>query len=354
MTYSLIDLIGTPFLDRQKKTNNARIEQIYEKAFDNRIALLCLHIHRNMEWSYSLETLYSRLEERRIKTLSVISNLSYELNDICPKDYAIFKSIKPYPATPNDTDVIIFGDKNRFNYVVNCLISKGYCFHEWAPMQTTLYDPRGKSKIGKGKKGGIYYVDVYAEISTDYFMYIDKRYLIPHVHSIELNGIQIKTIRKEIELAIILYHNIFPERTFLLEHFYMPLYLLKERDFDLNTFIEFVEKQKLEYALSTNLTIVEYLHTKMFHFVPDRIRELLDRWGRNEYEIERFKRTGEKTPYLFSPKIFWITFLHKISDNAALRSLFVQSLHMMNPIFFADVVKSLKNRFSERGTYHLE
>lgn len=353
-TFELIKVIGTPYYNQRTSVPVNVLEDIYEKAFADRVALLYLTLYRESEWPKALEDLFVSLNKRREDTLSVISNLANVLNQYCSNEYAIFKSLKPYPATPNDTDVIFFGDKNRFKDVIEHLFSKGYCFHEWAPMQTTIYDPRGKGKIGNGKKGGTYYIDMYSDISTDYFLYIDKRSLIPYVHTIELNGIPVKTIRKEVDLAIILFHNVFPERTFQLEHFYMPLYHLKEQDFDLNTFIEFSEKQKLQYALSTNLTIVEYLHNKMFSFVPDQIRELLDRWGRNEYELERFKHLGKGTPYLFSPKVFWTTFWHKISDNVALKSLFLQGLHMLNPIFFADVLKSLKSRFSERGTYHLE
>ena len=48
------------------------------------------------------------------------------------------------------------------------------------------------------------------------------------------------------------------------------------------------------------------------------------------------------------------TFLHKIHDNAALSSFLNQGIHMLNPVFFLDVMISLKNRFSEKGTYHLE
>jgi len=353
-TFELIKIIGTPYGNQRTSIGVDVLYKIYEKAFEDRVALLYLTLYRKPEWPKTLKALFVNLETRRKNTLSVISNLANVLNQYCPDEYAVFKSLKPYPATPNDTDVIFFGDKNRFENLIEHLISKGYGFHEWAPMQTTLYDPRGKGKIGKGKKGGTYYIDVYSDISTDYFMYIDKRSLIPYVDKIELKGIQVKTIRKEVDLAIILFHNIFPERTFQLEHFYMPLYHLKEQDFDLNTFIEFAEEQKLEYAVSTNLTIVEFLHNKMFSFAPKRIRRLLDHWGRNEYELERFKQKGEETPYLFSPKIFWTTFRYKIRDNVALKSLFTQGLHMLNPIFFADVAKSLKNRFSERGTYHLE
>jgi hypothetical protein len=72
----------------------------------------------------------------------------------------IIKSIKPYPAVPNDTDVLILGGKKEFKQTLDYLYAKGYIFHEWAPMQTTVYDPRGKGKIGKGKKGGTYYIDI--------------------------------------------------------------------------------------------------------------------------------------------------------------------------------------------------
>jgi hypothetical protein len=63
---------------------------------------------------------------------------------------------------------------------------------------------------------------------------------------------------------------------------------------------------------------------------------------------------GDKTPYMFSPRTYWRTFCHKIKDSEALKSLFVQGLHMLNPVFFLDVMTSLRNRLSEKGTYHLE
>ena len=110
----------------------------------------------------------------------------------CPNKYAIFKSLKPYPATPNDTDVIIFGNRAEFEGVLEHLYSKGFLFHEWAPMQTTLIHPDGKGKTGKGKKGGTYYIDFYSDISTDYFLYIDKRSLIPYLVTKTINGKEIR------------------------------------------------------------------------------------------------------------------------------------------------------------------
>ena len=353
-TYELIKIIGSPFVKEKPVSNEKTLKKIYDRAFSDRVALLYLEIHRKKGWSDFLEEKYQILKNRRHKTLNVITDLGTTLNQLGVKDYAIFKSLKPYPATPNDTDVIIFGGKKEFKTAVNRLYNKEYEFHEWAPMQTTLIHPDGKGKTGKGKKGGTWYIDMYSDISTDYFLYIDKNALIPYVETRKVNGIEIQNVRKEVELAIILFHNVFPERTFQLEHFYMPLYHLYEEDFNIDVMLEFVENQKLTRALATNMTLVEYIHEKVFGFSPPVIAKILERTGRNIPELDRFIKNGETTPYMISPKTFWLSFIDKIYDAAALKSLFIQGLHMLNPIFFFDVMRSLKNRFSERGTYHLE
>lgn len=353
-TYELIKIVGSPFVDEVIDVNDDVLVEVYDQAFADRVGLLYLTIHRREGWSEVLEEKYQKLNDRREKTLNVVSTLGQTMNEYGEDKYAIFKSLKPYPATPNDTDVINFGDKTSFKEVIEHLYANDYEFHEWAPMQTTLIHPDGIGKTGKGKKGGTYYIDMYSDISTDYFLYIDKRSLLPYVETREIKGRIIQNIRKEVELAIILFHNVFPERTFQLEHFYMPLYHLVEDDFDVDVLIRFTEDQKLVRAVATNLTLVEYIHKKIFGFVPDRVTFLLDRWGRNKKELKRFKERGEMTPHMISPRTFWLTFIDKLHDKAAFKSILVQALHMLNPIFFYDVMRSLKNRFSERGTYHLE
>ena len=197
-------------------------------------------------------------------------------------------------------------------------------------------------------------MDMYSDISTDYFLYIDKRFLEPYVETRIVDGRPVRNVRKEIELAIILFHNVFPERTFQLEHFYMPLYHLAEEDFDVEIMLKFIRDQKLTRAISTNLTLVAHIHREIFGFVPPVIESILNRIGRNLPELARFIKHGKTTPYMISPKTFWLTFLDKIYDPAAFKSLISQGLHMLNPIFFVDVMQSLYNRFSERGTYHME
>ena len=134
----------------------------------------------------------------------------------------------------------------------------------------------------------------------------------------------------------------------------MPLYNLKNENFDLQLFISFVENQKLSRGISTNLTLIEYIHNKLFGFVPVKVLYILDSLGRNHYELKRFIESGENTLYMFSPKTFWLTFIDKLNDKSASKSLLNQGFHMLNPSFFLDVMVSLKNRLSDRGVYHLE
>lgn len=334
--------------------NSSYLEGIYDKAFKDRVALLLLETYKSNDWTESLKKKYNILNNRKKETLSVISKLAGLLNEFDESSYVIFKSLKPYPATPNDTDVLFFGSKAEYEKAYKYLLDNGYIFHEWAPQQRTVYDPAGIGKIGEGKKGGTYYIDLYQEVSTDYFAYFNKNKLKPFVIKRDINGILANVLKAEPELAIIMFHNVFPERTFQLEHFYMPLYYLSDENFDLELFIKFIKDNKMVTAIKNNLSLIGYIHKKHFGFVPEQIRMILNNIGENPGEVKRFQQKGEITPYLFSPKVFWLTFLNKATELYCFKSLMVQMFKMLNPIFFVDVIKSLRKRFSKKGVYHLE
>lgn len=354
-TENLINLIGTPFRERSSANpSDEALLQVYNKAFHSRVAPLYLHIYKRKGWDPKLEEYFAFVRDREDMTLTVLKDLAANLNDLDVDGYVIFKSIKAYPAIPNDTDVLILGDKRAFETALQHLYAQGYVFHEWAPMQTTLYDSRGKGKIGEGKKGGIYYIDIYREISTDYIRYLSKEAVSPYIIVKKIKGVDVRLLQREIELAIILFHNVFPERTYELEHFYMPLFYFADPIFDLNLFVSFVEKNWLTPAVVANLSIIEELHKTHFSFVPEPLKKLLRHWSSNQKEVARFRARKLETPHMFSPRIFSRCFLTKLRDFSCLSSLFVQFFHMLNPIFFWGVIKSLRNRFSKQGVYHMQ
>lgn len=349
------ELIGSPFVERApQRFSDEDLLSAYDQAFPNRVALLYLTMHRRSGWDERLEEKYQTLLAREQSTFGVIARLGEQLNRWNPDGYVVFKSIKPYPATPNDTDVICFEDADGYERMYQHLLDAGYHFHEWAPQQRTVYDPAGAGKVGLGKKGGTYYVDLYTEISTDYFAYMDKRRLRPFVETRPVNGVPVKLLRPEPELAIVMFHSVFPERTFQLEHFYLPLHLLVRPDFDREVFVKFALESGTDYAVSVQLSLIARLHREHFGFVPAPVEELLRKLGRNGREVERFERFGLVTPYLFSPRVFWTAFAHKAREWHCFKSLIRQGLHMLDPRFFLDVMRSIRRRMSEKGIYHLE
>lgn len=349
------ELIGSPFVAREaRRFSDEELLSAYDLAFPNRVALLYLTMYRREGWDARLEEKYQILHQREQATFDVIARLGEQLNAWDPGKYVVFKSIKPYPATPNDTDVICLGDQADYEVMYQHLLDAGYHFHEWAPQQRTLYDARGEGKVGLGKKGGTYYVDLYTEISTDYFSYMNKRRFRPFVVTREVNGVPVRLLRPEPELAVVMFHSVFPERTFQLEHFYVPLYLLKQPDFDLAAFVRFARDAGVAYAVKTQCSLIARLHHEHFGFVPVPIVEILRQLGENRREVRRFEQFRLTTPYLFSPRTFWTAFLCKCNEWHSIRSLLVQGLKMLNPKFFMDVMRSIRRRMSEKGIYHLE
>ena len=351
----LFELLGSPFSDRpQRQFTDRELLDAYDSAFPNRVALLYLSIHRREGWNPVLEQRYRALKDREEMTYDVIARLGAVLNAGCPDEYVVFKSIKPYPATPNDTDVICFSDACGYEKMYSHLLAQGYVFHEWAPQQRTVYDPRGCGKIGLGKKGGTYYIDLYAEISTDYFAYMDKRRLRPFVITRQVNDVPVRVLRPEPELAIVMFHSVFPERTFQLEHFYFPLYTLANPGFDLDLFVRFARESGSAYAVSAQLSLIGWIHERQFGFVPAPVERLLEQLGSNPREVARFSAKLGLTPYMFTPRTFWTAFVMKAQEWHCFKSLVRQGVKMLNPVFFLDVMRSLRRRLSEKGLYHLE
>ncbi len=345
MTIQLIQIIGSPFAPSLKFINLSyeHKRKLFELAFENRVELLFLEALSKAGNLNGFEDEYTKLKERYLMTLSVIARAGDILSS-SGVPYVVFKTIKPYPATPNDTDILCLGNKRDYKKAYDILRKNGYKEHGKAPLQVNIYDPRGEGKIGPGKKGGIYYIDLYQEVATDYFVYVDKKKLLPFVREMNIDGVNVKVLAPEPELAIVMYHNVFPEKTFHLEHFYLPLYWFSDLSFDFDLFMRFVESNQLKIAARANLSLIAILHKTAFNTVPPPILELLERWGEEKEEIKKLCRNGIEVPYYFTFGLFWKSFVFKLLDKRSIRSVFNQGLHMLNPKFFVDVVRIVFRR----------
>jgi len=331
--------------------NKENVKELYELAFENRVELLFLKaIEGSDAWSEEYATKYQELSER--------SRLTEEIGVDCSKvlqaanvKHVIFKSFKPYPATPNDTDVVCLGPEEDYQRGEKALTDSGYKVIGVAPMQTLMYHPSGEGKVSSKKAGGTYYVDFYRGVAVDYYEYMNKWDLIPEMFSQERNGQLVWECKPELELAVVLFHNVFPERTFQLEHFYLTLYACSNPKFSTDHLIKVSKNSHLLFALRYSLSLVEVLHEEAFGTKDSDMTAVLDEIGRSHAAAKRLKKCSYHLTFNFSGLQFWLVFCSKLADGYSRKALLRQIWYMKNPKFFMEAAKAAWVRTFNKEIY---
>jgi hypothetical protein len=325
-----------------------------EYAFKSRVGLLFLDecIKKGVKLGPEASELHTSLTRRREATDRVVVQLARKLDEVARGEWVLFKSIKPFAATPNDTDWFPF-DPARHSELVDHLCRDGeFTLMEVAPRQTTLVESSGVAVTDTTKRGGVYYIDCYVYPSTDYFIYLDTTRLRPHLRWTEVDGYPIPVLSPEAELAAVMFHNIFPERSFTPESYYLAKAYLDRilSESSLDSFVDVCRDHRMEYAAACNLALVRDVDAQQFGTVDDRVGYLLHALGYESLQIGDFDARGHM-PYQVPNSAYWRAFASKNRDATSLRSSFVQLAHMLNPIFFADVVKIIWRRSVRGGVY---
>ncbi|MDO3400739.1 hypothetical protein QWI29_11925 [Mycolicibacterium neoaurum] len=330
------------------------VEEMTHFAFKSRVGLLFLEqcLQRGVTLGPTALELHASLMERRNATDRVVAKLARRLDEVAKNEWVLFKSIKPFASTPNDTDWFPF-DMRRHGELVSHLISDGgFKWMEKAPRQTTLIEAGGDGITDTTKKGGIYYIDCYVAPSTDYFIYLDPRRMRGHTEYAEVSGYEVPVLKPHAELTAILFHNVFPEKTYTIESYYLikRYFDLMEDRGSLEDFVDMCRQQKVEYACAANLAVTRAIDDAQFGIADPRIERALGALGHRELSIDGFDPLGA-FPYEFPAKVFWRAFASKQRDRTSFLSTLNQGLHMLSPVFFADVVKIVWRRTVKGGVY---
>lgn len=350
----LFHTIGSPIGSGEGFPPAEIIEEITEYAFKNRVGLLFLDecISRGIELGPKAVEMHRSLSARREATDKVVVKLAKKLDEVALDDWVLFKSIKPFASTPNDTDWFPL-DPSRHKELCEHLMADGqFRLLEVAPRQTTLIEASGEGITDTTKKGGVYYIDCYVCPSTDYFVYFDPRKLSKHVRQTSILGYNVPILAPHAELAAIMFHNVFPERSFSVESYYLIkryLDLIKDGS-SLEEFVDVCREHKMELAAACNLSLVRDIDLYQFGVVDNDVLNVMSSLGYSDLRIKEFDPMGS-FPYEFPNRFFWGSFLKKQRDVTALRSTGTQLLHMLNPVFFVDVVKIIWRRSVRGGVY---
>ena len=337
-TLKLVRLIGSPFATEQKQDlaeNEEEALELYDYATKNKIGLLYLGTLKNQEKleEFGLESEYQEERKKRNEQVTTAIRIAKLFNS-SNINYVVFKSFMPYPAVPNDVDIVHLGSDEEYKKAMEIMLQNGYeeFFGEGpTPSQLMFHDAReGAHLCGHGKD--VFDIDLYRRISASYIVYLDREKFVKYVTEMDVLGVQIKVLEPEAELVAIITHSIIPEQLCTLSVYYATLhYLARMNSEEVNRFVEIAKENNVTFPLRTNCSLVAELHKAAHGFVPEKIEEVLIKLGNEMQEKRYLIGNNFKMPHLYSKTVVIRSLLEKMKDKPFRRSVIRQGLGMLDP-----------------------
>jgi len=232
---SIADLVR--FLEN--RVTDVNFFKLYSLAKLNRLGFFFLH--KLMERCcnvHSFKRMYD-IEYRRFLSIKQVFASIAEVLSSNGIDYAVFKSLRPYPFTTVDIDVIVF---KEYEEAVRCLSKYGYRVLGSGPESVTFSSPGGVS------------VDLYREVAVSRVVYVDKDVLRKHVTKVETPFGVVVNLSPEADLIAFANHALVKEHMFTLADYFTVKGLLLKSDVDVLS--RLVLETRSVYVMSVVLGLV--------------------------------------------------------------------------------------------------
>lgn len=343
----VLNLIGSPFNKPQNiPVAQSNSHELYKIAQINKIGLLFLQSLKREQIIGNLEGELGKQTQSYRYQLDTTTRAATILNMIQCK-YAVIKSIFPFPAVPGDVDILIFGDYKEYGNAIEIMKANYFeSFGEQAPLEESLHDVKNGQKHVDASVKDPFDVDMYKAVGASYIIYMNKAKLINQVTEVIINGTKVSTLKKPSELALSIFHSIFPERIYtLLLHFYI-LHTVNQMDSaDIDEFLQICHEHKIEDAALLAIRLTETIQEISFGESTYKITDVREALGK--------KKSAEiyTIPYRYPLRVILKSFWHKRNDlEFAMSFLRQAAITLLNPKMRAHVIAEYKTR-SKRDTY---
>jgi hypothetical protein len=337
-TLQLLRIIGSPFYSDhyvQPDLDKEDAIRLYNYAIKNKIGFSFLEALKNQE---SLEILglgakYAEEIKKHNNQLLTIRRVSQILNSY-GVNYAIFKSIMPFSATPNDVDMIHFGSDTEYEYAAQALLKSNYLEvkGEADAQQRMFHDISLGGYVNPHKGKDIFDIDLYQKISASQLLYLNKKTIEKNTKYLNISGDNVRVLDNETELVSIIIHSIFPEMLCTLQAYYATLYYLKQLDAkEINKFLLVAKENNVLYAVKAHFSLAAELHKVAYGLVPEKIEDLLLNIGNEKSERMILARNNFKMPHMYSMITIMRVLFEKSKEPEFDMSIISQLLFMLNP-----------------------
>jgi hypothetical protein len=343
-TKFLLQIINSPYNTPKKlELTEKIIQDLYRFALKNKIGLLFLE---SLEKIYDITFLKDELKEQQnlqnlqrgtfCRTINVVSKIK------C--NYAVVKTIFPFSAIPNDIDIIILDNDLMYKKVIEQLVENNFHILGEAPLEVNLRDmTTAKTKDPEAKQWED--IDIYKEIGASHLTYMDKTKFVKYLVMENVNGIDVMVLSNPAELAVSIFHALYPERIYTLLLHFNILYKIKNMNSDdIQDFVTICNEQNMTNVVLETLRVTESIQELCFNEIPEQLHNIREKFGMKE------KTTLHKIPYIFPIRVMLNSFWEKKFERKFVYSMLRQSIALFNPKTADFVIKQYKDR-SIRDTY---
>lgn len=353
-TLKLLRVIGSPFVpEHESPKDKDDALELYDYATKNKIGLAYLESlsDQGALEEFELEPKYEE-EQKKHNEQSITAKRISELFNSSGINYAIFKSIMPFSATPNDVDIIHFGSDEEYKKAADIMLQSSYTEVKGQAdsEQRMFHDAKcGGYLDPHPHEKDVYDVDLYQRIAASYVLYLDKRKLEKYVTTIRSN--KIRVLKPEAELVTVIIHSIIPEQLCTLLVYYATLHYMKHMNSkDIKGFIDIAKENNVTFSVKAHCSLVAELHRAAYGFVPEKVEEILIKLGDEEKERKILAKNGFQMPHKYSLSAVLRILLEKMREREFRRSVVKQMVYMLNPKLFKWVVYNIIWR-RKRETY---
>jgi hypothetical protein len=270
--------------------------------------------------------------------------------------YSITKTLRPYPGTPNDTDLLYLGPLKEYKNAVKAFESKGFVIGEKGVLiQTEFFDPMGGEIFQKDKRGGRFYIDFYSQLAADYVAYMDSSRIKNKTRKYYVSGYEVNIFEPVTEMIILYLHSVIMHRTFPLEVFWSTAIWIDALDQDgINGFLQEIRSHHSVLSSRTAFTLMVELYNAAYGSVPDKISYILNSLGGEvQSEKRKFIASEYHSPHITTFNTWMFSVFEKIREWNSMKGFLKELIMMANPLFFINVMHHMfsKNQIKKHSTH---
>lgn len=318
---SLVRLIGIPGIcEPATRLENKDIPRFLPVAQQNKIPLLFLETAANNIESHNIQAILSLYQKRHRNALDL---MTFTANLLEEKgiSYTFFKTLKPFPHTPSDIDILLWSDEN-LKTITKELKIQGCIPLEKNTYGVTLFSPKHKMNI-----------DLTTQIAVSGLIYVNKELLFDYTGKVEKYGTTIHTVETSADLIVVAAHNMFKEQMYTLNDYYTFAMLTQHWKKAAKIAKEF----HLEHALYIILKMAKTITLIAFGPMSPLMKKFEEAGVTNTAELisEDFE-----LPKKYDIATLAVAFLKKIkADPISLNSLPLMARSASKPFFYKKIVE---------------